>query len=63
MGAATTTTTILLALSGCVSAFPSTTDRNNTGVEPAWVSDPVGRGTFGLLLSCVLTLGLCVWTG
>lgn len=27
-----------------------------------WVSEPYGRGTFSLVLSCVLTLGLCVWS-
>ena len=27
-----------------------------------WVSDPNGRGTAGLVVSCVLTLGLCVWS-
>ena len=27
-----------------------------------WVSDPIGRGTFSLVCSCVLTLGLCVWS-
>jgi hypothetical protein len=36
---------------------------NDTKVEPSWVQDPEGRGTAGLMLSCVLTLGLCVWTG
>lgn len=27
-----------------------------------WVSDPNGRGTAGLILSCLLTLILCVWS-
>jgi len=27
-----------------------------------WVSAPTTRGTFGLLLSCVLTLFLCLWS-
>ena len=27
-----------------------------------WVSDPNGRGTITLLTSCLLTLGLCVWS-
>lgn len=31
---------------------------NNVG----WVSDPNGRGTAGLITSCVLTLGLCAWS-
>src|SRR5579862_4552655 len=29
---------------------------------PAYVPDPSGRGTVGLVLSCVFTLSLCVWT-
>ena len=31
-------------------------------VEPPWVPEPTGRGTIGLVLPCVITLGLCVWT-
>ena len=27
-----------------------------------WVSAPTTRGTFGLLLSCIVTLVLCLWT-
>ncbi|MCJ1244284.1 hypothetical protein MMC30_001482 [Trapelia coarctata] len=27
-----------------------------------WVSDPNGRGTLGLIISCLLTLGFCVWS-
>jgi hypothetical protein len=27
-----------------------------------WVSDPNGRGTFGLVSSCVITQGLCIWS-
>ncbi|KAK0109755.1 hypothetical protein ONS95_002431 [Cadophora gregata] len=27
-----------------------------------WVSGPDGRGTFSLVVSCLLTLGLCVWS-
>ncbi|KAF8532800.1 hypothetical protein BDD12DRAFT_914526 [Trichophaea hybrida] len=32
------------------------------GVEPAWKAEPRGRGTLGIVLPCVITLGLCVWT-
>jgi len=35
---------------------------NSTSETVGWVSDPDGRGTFGLILSCVVTLGLCVWS-
>ncbi|KAF8453267.1 hypothetical protein BDZ91DRAFT_668735, partial [Kalaharituber pfeilii] len=31
-------------------------------VEPGWVDSPTRRGTFDLLISCVLTLVICVWT-
>lgn len=30
--------------------------------EPSFVTEPKGRGTVGLLTSCVITLTLCVWT-
>ena len=30
--------------------------------EPGYVPDPSGRGTVGLLSTCILTLFLCVWT-
>jgi hypothetical protein len=35
-----------------------TTDALTVG----WVSDPDGRGTFSLIISCLLALGLCVWS-
>jgi hypothetical protein len=35
---------------------------NATTETVGWVSDPGGRGTFGLILSCLLTLGICVWS-
>ena len=30
--------------------------------EPSFVPDPSGRGTLGLVMSCIFTLSLCVWT-
>jgi hypothetical protein len=39
------------------SSRPTTTD-----AEPSYVPDPRGRGTFGLLLSSIITLTLCVYT-
>ncbi|KAG8531340.1 uncharacterized protein KY384_002969 [Bacidia gigantensis] len=35
---------------------------NLTTVAPAWVKDPDGRGTWGLVQSCLVTLILCVYT-
>ena len=35
---------------------------NASEVSPVYVPDPSGRGTVGLVSSCVLTLSLCVWT-
>ncbi|WDK14782.1 hypothetical protein CGRA01v4_06063 [Colletotrichum graminicola] len=43
----------LLPILGSANAYPSTT---------GWASEPNGRGTFGLICSCVLTLTICVWT-
>lgn len=35
---------------------------NTTEVEPPWVPEPDGRGTISILLSCGVTLSLCVWS-
>jgi hypothetical protein len=35
---------------------------NASNVSPVYVPDPAGRGTVGLVSSCVLTLFLCVYT-
>lgn len=37
------------------------TSRSNSTETVHWQSEPDGRGTFSLLLSCVITLTLCVW--
>jgi hypothetical protein len=31
-------------------------------IAPSWVAEPSGRGTWGILYSCVFTLVLCVYT-
>src|SRR4030088_1682578 len=33
-----------------------------TSSPVSWEPDPEGRGTFSLIFSCLLTLGLCVWS-
>ena len=35
---------------------------NTGGPTMGWVEDPDGRGTVTILTSCLLTLGLCVWS-
>src|SRR5271154_5593087 len=30
--------------------------------SPGYVAGPVGRGTIGLITTCVITLSLCLWT-
>lgn len=30
--------------------------------EPSWKAEPMGRGSWSILLNCLLTLVLCVWT-
>jgi hypothetical protein len=35
---------------------------NSTQHYQGWHSEPRGRGTWGILSTCLLTLGLCVWT-
>ncbi|KAI9713056.1 MAG: hypothetical protein M1820_001041 [Bogoriella megaspora] len=59
----------MLMLSACLYVLIETCSgrpvlRRDNGDDPAtvgWVSDPDGRGTSGLIISCLLTLGLCVW--
>ncbi|CAI4214332.1 unnamed protein product [Parascedosporium putredinis] len=35
---------------------------NSTGIEPRWMPEPRERGTYSILSTCLITLGLCVWT-
>lgn len=35
---------------------------NSTNTPSGWIAEPKSRGTFGILLTSVATLGLCVWT-
>lgn len=41
---------------------PVSTNSINPPTEPAYVPGPSGRGTIGLLTTCLLTLFICVWT-
>lgn len=34
----------------------------DTAFEPKFVPEPTGRGTVGVIWSCIFTLALCVWT-
>ncbi|KAK3345785.1 hypothetical protein B0T25DRAFT_264100 [Lasiosphaeria hispida] len=47
-------------------AAPSRMDRifgtESTSRPATWKPEPVERGTFGVLSTCIITLGLCVWT-
>ena len=42
-----------------VSAASDTSPPNST---VGWVSEPNGRGTFGVITSCLFTLSICVWS-
>lgn len=35
---------------------------NNSLIAPAFMKEPNGRGTIGLLTACAVTFSLCVWT-
>lgn len=52
---------ILLASQNTV-ALPVNATSGPPTSEPVYVPDPSGRGTIGLISSCVVTLFLCVWT-
>lgn len=45
-----------------VAALPVTNSTTSIELETPFVSEPRGRGTIGLVFSCVITLTLCVWT-
>jgi len=42
--------------------LPLITASGTSPSSPSYVPDPSGRGTIGLLWSCILTLWPCVWT-
>lgn len=58
------TSTILLALFliVSVSAIPIPEVPGQTAILVGWQSEPRGRGTFSIITTCGVTLGLCVWT-
>lgn len=43
-------------------ASSNTTDGHHSPPTTSWEAQPNRRGTFQLLISCLLTLTLCVWT-
>ncbi|KAK4184543.1 hypothetical protein QBC35DRAFT_455175 [Podospora australis] len=45
-----------------VRAYPELAANNSSDLAPSWVLEPDGRGTFGILRSCIITLALCVYT-
>ncbi|KAF6836401.1 hypothetical protein CPLU01_03685 [Colletotrichum plurivorum] len=51
-----------LALLALVLAITATAADSSPSSLIGWAPEPDGRGTFGLLCSCVLTLTICVWT-
>lgn len=40
----------------------ASSEANDTVVYSKWEPEPRGRGTMGILLSCIITLSICVWT-
>ncbi|GJC80552.1 hypothetical protein ColLi_03390 [Colletotrichum liriopes] len=42
--------------------LPTPGSADSSSSTTGWASEPNGRGTFGLICSCVLTLTICVWT-
>ena len=53
---------ILLSFLALSASIPIVIATSNTTATVGWVADPTGRGTFSLVFSCLLTLGLCVWS-
>jgi hypothetical protein len=60
-------TSLLFLLSAvpCIGAVPPGNLNKTvlrTEIAPAWVKEPDERGTWNIIYSCLLTLGLCVYT-
>lgn len=54
---------LILSLFFLSNVIPLTNASNNSSdATVGWVTDPNGRGTFSLISSCLVTLGLCVWS-
>jgi len=53
---------IILEIAICVYSASALPVQARKGVEPAWKAEPHDRGTVGLLLPCIITLTLRVWT-
>ena len=52
----------MLFLIGFLPLLTTAVAAENATATVGWVGDPNGRGTFSLISSCLLTLGLCVWS-
>lgn len=58
-------TLLLLFLFALLSTSAPLRPRTEPEPEPetsSWRAQPRGRGTFQIIVSCAVTLGLCVWT-
>lgn len=54
---------LLFALFASAAPVPDTPTQSSLVLtEPAYVPEPKGRGTLRLLISCIFTLVICVWT-
>ena len=62
MHAYSLTPIVLLNLPTIVAVAVSDGSNSTHMVTVGWVADPDGRGTFSLIVSCLLTLSLCVWS-
>ena len=56
------TPVFLLELSTVAAVAVSDGSNSTYTVTVGWVADPYDRGTFSLIVSCLLTLSLCVWS-
>lgn len=57
-------TLLVAALPHYIHAYPVLVRKSSTPdeVEKPWGLELTGRGTIGIVLPCLITLGLCVWT-
>lgn len=54
--------TILSVQTHLASGLPLTATTSSTTITEGWVADPPQRGTFSIITSCILTMGLCIWS-
>ena len=62
MAVLTALLTVQLIRAQTTSALPLAGAPSSTAVTVGWVPEPPNRGTLSIIISCMLTMAICVWT-